>query len=253
MPDDSAPDDAPPPIPAATTVVLRDAHDGAGRPTIEVLTVRRNAALEFAGGMWVFPGGRVDPADHVPGAADGADGAGGADPDPDAAALAAARRAAVREAAEETGLVVDEASLVWFSHWTPPSVTPKRFATWFFVAPAPPDAGAVRVDGGEIHDHAWFVPAEARRRRDAGEIALAPPTWITLEQLDGFTTVAEAVTTLGSRPPEHFTTRFAAVEGGAVALYHGDAGYESGDLDAPGGRHRLWMLADRWHYERTAV
>jgi hypothetical protein len=35
-----------------------------------------------------------------------------------------------------------------------------------------------------------------------------------------------------------------------VAMYHGDAGYESGDVDAPGARHRLLMGTDGWHYER---
>ena len=34
-------------------------------------------------------------------------------------------------------------------------------------------------------------------------------------------------------------------------LYPGDAGYESGELDAAGARHRLWAVADPWRYERT--
>jgi hypothetical protein len=42
------------------------------------------------------------------------------------------------------------------------------------------------------------------------------------------------------------------VEGGAVALYHGDAGYDDTDPDRPGGRHRLWMLDRGWRYERDA-
>lgn len=226
-----------PAVPAATTVLLRDGAGG----RLEVLMVRRSSKLDFAGGMWVFPGGRVDPDDY-PGRREA--------PDDPAAVDAAARRAAVREAAEETGLVVDEASLVWFSHWTPPTVAPKRFATWFFVAPAPTELSGLRVDGGEIHDHMWVEPTDALARRNAGEIELAPPTWITLEQLQGFATVAEAVGELGARPAEHFATRFAAVDGGAVAMYHGDAGYEASDPAAAGGRHRLWMLADGWRYER---
>jgi hypothetical protein len=34
-------------------------------------------------------------------------------------------------------------------------------------------------------------------------------------------------------------------------LYPGDAGYESGELEAPGARHRLWAVGDPWRYERT--
>lgn len=223
-------------IPAATTVLLRDADDG-----LEVLMVRRNSKLEFAGGMWVFPGGRIDPEDY-PG--------GRVDADDPEVVLAAARQAAVREAAEETGLVVEPSTLVWFSHWTPPAVTPKRFATWFFVAPAPTEIAGLRIDGGEIHDHGWLEPSQCLRRRNAGEIEMAPPTWITLEHLARYRSVDQAVGDLGSRPPEHFATRFAAVDGGIVAMYHGDAGYDDDDPHRPGGRHRLWMLADGWRYER---
>ncbi len=46
-------------IPAATLVVWRD---GAGGP--QILVVQRSAKMAFAAGAIVFPGGRVDPADH---------------------------------------------------------------------------------------------------------------------------------------------------------------------------------------------
>ena len=42
---------------------------------------------------------------------------------------------------------------------------------------------AVVVDKAEVHDHAGWPPAEALARRDRGEIALAPPTWMTLHWL----------------------------------------------------------------------
>jgi 8-oxo-dGTP pyrophosphatase MutT (NUDIX family) len=220
--------DEQPAIPAATVVLLRDGPRG-----IETLMLRRNSKLAFAGGMWVWPGGRIDPADY--------------DGDP-GDVLGAARRAAVRETAEEAGLVIDGDALSWFSHWTPPPISPKRFATWFFVARAP--GGAVTIDGGEIHDHRWIEPSEAMRLRNAGEIELGPPTWITLEQLAVYHAVDEALSALGTGQPEYFSTRFAAVEGGGVALYHGDAGYESCQATAEGRRHRLWMLESGWSYER---
>ncbi len=94
--------------PAATVVLLR-----AGRAMPEVLLLRRSSKLAFHGGAWVFPGGRVDLD-----AGESADDAG-------------ARRAAVREAHEEAGLVLDPAALVPLSHWTTPEGQPRRFATWF--------------------------------------------------------------------------------------------------------------------------
>ena len=228
------PDEVPEPIPAATVVVLRDGPDG-----VETLLLRRNAALEFAGGMWVFPGGRVDDEDRW------ADD--GEDEEPPA------RRAAVREALEEAAVVLAPASLVWFSHWTPPPVSIKRYATWFFAAPAPDHGVAeVTIDGGEIHEHVWARPADALARRNALEIELAPPTWITLEQLARFATVDEALAGLAADEPERFATRFALVDDGAVALYHGDVAYDDDEPDptTPGARHRLWMLSSGWRYER---
>lgn len=222
-------------IPAATVVLLRDAPDGGG---LETLMVRRNTKLEFAGGMWVFPGGRIDPGDHV-------DGIVVDDPD---AVLAAAARAAVREAFEEAGLHLDLAELVPFSHWTPPSVTPKRFATWFFAAPAP--AGDITIDGGEILAHEWMAPRHALRRRNRHEIELAPPTWITLSTLCRYGSAEAAIGAFRDAEPERFATRFAIVGPDVIAMYEGDAGYDTSEPDLPGGRHRLLMAHAGWRYER---
>ena len=211
--------------------MVRDAEHG-----LETLLIRRNTALEFAGGMWVFPGGRIDPDDFPAEAPHDEEGA--------------ARRAAVREAMEEAGLVLDEASLVEFAHWTAPRVAPKRFATWFFLAPCPPGTPVITIDGGEIHDHAWMRPADAIERRDAGEIELAPPTWITLHRLARSADLAAAIVDARREAVERFETRVAPTEGGLVALWAGDVAYETGTLDDPGPRHRLWMIGSGWRYER---
>ena len=221
-------DEVPEAIPAATVILLRDGEEG-----LETLMLRRNSKLEFAGGMWVFPGGRVDDEDH---------------PDDGPDVEVAVRNAAVREAEEEAGLVVDVDSLVAFSHWTPPQVAIKRYATWFFVAPAP--AGAVTIDDGEIHDAMWVTPADALRRRDEGEVELAPPTWVSLDRLARSTTVEEAIAEAEQGEVEAFETVVAKdADGQLVTLWHGDAGYEAGDATLPGARHRLVMAAT-WTYLR---
>jgi 8-oxo-dGTP pyrophosphatase MutT (NUDIX family) len=224
-------------IPAATVIVVRDGDDG-----IEALMLRRNSKLAFAGGMWVFPGGRLDEEDHHP-------------DDPDE--LTAFRRAAVREAKEEADLDLDIDSLVLFSHWEPPPITPKRFATWFFLAPAPSGSAAdVTIDDGEIHEWTWMRPEHALARRDLLEIELAPPTWVTLHELSACAGVADALDLCGRREPEHFTTKIAMVESDVIALWHGDAGYgatvdDETDALAEGARHRLNMLDTGWTYERS--
>jgi len=58
----NTPDSAAVPIRhAATVVLLREGGEG-----LEVLLTRRSAQLEFMGGVWVFPGGRLDDADFAP-------------------------------------------------------------------------------------------------------------------------------------------------------------------------------------------
>lgn len=235
-------------VPAATVVPLRDGPDG-----LETLLLLRATKLSFAGGMWVWPGGRIDPADEDRAAGAGFGlGEGVPVDEDDAMAEATARHAAVREAAEEAGLVLSASELVWFSHWTPPAVNAKRFRTWFFAVAVPGDVDVV-VDGGEILDHRWLRPVEAMAARDAGDLELSPPTFITLAELARYGTVARALDDLGRRRPTFFATRFATVPGGAVALYAGDAGYQDEDADRPGGRNRLWMLDEGWRYERSAT
>ena len=216
-------------IPAATVVLLRDAPGG-----VETLMLHRTSTVAF-GGMWVFPGGRVDDADRR---ADDLDDEPGA------------RRAAAREAAEECALIVDPNELVTFSHWTPPAEAPRRYATWFFLARA--SEGEVLVDGGEIHDHAWLTPLAVLERRALGEVDLAPPTYVTLSDLADAPDVDAALHAAASRRPiPRYETRWVLTPGGALALWEGDAGYATSDPNAAGARHRLWMDEDGWRYERT--
>jgi 8-oxo-dGTP pyrophosphatase MutT (NUDIX family) len=217
------------PIAAATVILLRDTEVG-----LETLMLRRNSKIAF-GGMWVFPGGRIDEADRA-----------GLAPDDE---LGAARQAAIREAQEESGLDIAGAALAPISHWTPPAVTPKRFLTWFFVASAP--GTDVVIDDGEIKDHSWMSVREALERRDRKEIELAPPTFVTLHWLGDHASVQDAIEAANAGEPEFFETRIAIDDDGPVALWHGDAGYETSDATAPGARHRLSMRKSQWSYERS--
>lgn len=216
-----------PAIPAATVVLVRDAGE------LEVLMLHKSSNVAF-GGMWVFPGGRIDPEDYPE----------GGDVD------LAARNAAVRETQEEAGIAAPADGFVWFAHWTPPPSTPKRFATWFFAARS--TEHRVSIDGGEIQNHQWLSPGAALARHAAGEIDLAPPTWVTLYQLSRYATVDALLGRLGANGPRFYETRIAKrSDGTRVALWRGDAGYDDWDAEAAGARHRLVMTPGGFVFENS--
>ena len=216
-------------IPASTVLLVRDSPDG-----LETLLMRRNTQLSFAEGMWVFPGGRIDDADHPTSGPD----------EP-----AAARNAAVREAREEADLVIDERTLVHYSHWIPPVQAPKRFSTWFFLAPAP--RGTVTVDQGEILEHAWCRPVDALERAHDRRIEILPPTWVSLHDMAQHHTVDELFAAVGARGPQTYATRMLPTDAGVTAIWERDASYETGDADTPGPRHRLTMCEGEWILEHN--
>lgn len=168
---------------AASLILTR----GAGRGT-EVLMGRRSSKHVFMPNKYVFPGGRVDRADSTAPFARDLD-RGVLDvmqrvlPERRARAAAAA---AVRETAEETGLLIAREGTCRSRHasWAPfrrhgvvPDLAPlslitraitppgrtRRFDTWFFTA----DAAALHGDrppspSPELEDVQWVPLAEAK-------------------------------------------------------------------------------------------
>ena len=228
------------PIPSATVVLLREVNE-----TIEVLLLKRNSKIAY-GGMWVFPGGKIDAADYEQ--SDGAvpDGRGG----DNGAMLAAAQNAAHRETQEEAGLDIRREKLIYFAHWTTPKIRPKRFSTWFFIAPA--ETHDVTIDGGEIHDHCWRSPANALKAHREGEIELVPPTYLTLLEISPYRTISEVEGAFSNAQPRIFEPRVEILPEGLCYFYEGDAGYENSDHQAEGARHRLYAKTNReWQYQRS--
>jgi 8-oxo-dGTP pyrophosphatase MutT (NUDIX family) len=179
-------------------MLLRDGADG-----LEVFVLRRTTAAAFAGGMYVFPGGRVDDADGdgdlgyrvaalrecfeecgVLLARDAA-GAHVADGHP-----ALARRHDVhdggvdlRALCDEHGLTLDLDDLPWVAHWiTPKGETARRFDTRFFVAVAPVEQTSQHDDTETVASE-WVRPADALRRQREGELMMMPPTIANLQFL----------------------------------------------------------------------
>jgi len=219
-------------IAAATVIPVRQGPAG-----MEVLLLQRNSRGQF-GNMWVFPGGRVDPEDVR-----------SVDGDDAEVEMAAARAAAVREAAEEASLDLDRSGLVPFSFWVPPLGGAKRFATWFFLIEVRNDVSAVVVDQLEIHRSEWMTPATAVARVNAAQMDMAPPTFATLWWLRDQTDTQGALAAARSRVPERFSTHLRTHGGVMTALWQGDVAYDDGDIDQAGPRRRLTMDPGSWHIE----
>ncbi|MFC3713980.1 NUDIX domain-containing protein [Sphingoaurantiacus capsulatus] len=197
-------------IAAATLVLLREDSG-----PVEIFMVERAKTMGFAGGMMVFPGGKVDAADIA--LAKNAELAPGyAELDP---VDAAARIAAIRETFEEAGVLLtiggpvseetrdhwrariveheetfsdflmttghrlDVEALVPFAHWCPPrDLEKKRFDTRFYLARMPAGETALH-DGNESTRSHWITAADALARADSGENAIIFPTRRNLERL----------------------------------------------------------------------
>lgn len=189
----------PSPDPAASVLVLREAHFG-----FEVLMVERNARGFFAD-LLVFPGGGVDDCD-VP------DGLSRWDE-------LAHRRAAIRELAEETGILVTDlgtrrapdakgsgfyetlrawdvqpavSSLTLVSRWVTPELAPRRFDTRFYLVTCDDSPGVV-LDTDELIGYDWVDPKEALQRYETGTMNMILPTLAHLRWLSRRSSIQDAL------------------------------------------------------------
>jgi 8-oxo-dGTP pyrophosphatase MutT (NUDIX family) len=138
-----------------------------------VLLLKRTEEAKFMPGVWVFPGGAVDPEDG-----------------PDEVGY---RACAVRELFEEAGIeLAGDEELVLFSRWITPEVVSRRFDAWFFLALAPAHTPP-KPDGVETTEAGWFKPRAALDAQAAGELALAFPTVKQLESLLPFANADETI------------------------------------------------------------
>ncbi|MDJ0277555.1 NUDIX domain-containing protein [Sphingomonas sp. 2R-10] len=222
-----------PAIPAATLILLRDRP--VGPP--EILMVERAAAMAFAGGALVFPGGRIDPGDEALALAMG---------DGDLAP----RLAAIRETIEEAGIAiglpgdvaalraalaegapigalgpVDSSPLIPYARWRPEHVPVRVFDTWFFVARLPDDAPAAVVDATENVRTLWTTAADALRAADRGEAALLFPTRRVLERLARQADVAAVLADARAWPVRTITPRVERRGDGDWICIPDDLGY----------------------------
>lgn len=221
--------------------------------------LERSGAMSFAAGAVVFPGGRIDPADHALAASLGAGGGTGLGTGFDLTD-AAARIAAIRETLEETGLALgivqpvtgEQAAaarlflleqgelapvlarfgwelaldrLVPFARWIPRQARIKLFDTRFYLYDVGTGAVDVTVDDTENRHLFWASAAEVLRRADAGELRIIYPTRRNLERLATYPTFAECRAHAEATPVVTVTPRVVDRDGVPWLIVPPDAGY----------------------------
>lgn len=239
-------------FPAATILLLRD-------DPFEVLMVKRHHQIDFASGAIVFPGGKTHAGDHDPAWADAC-----LDWEHSDAAQRPLRIAAIREAYEETGILVaqhadgshfkgderagqarddvahdrrsfldlvnelgvklDLNALQVFAHWITPPLTPKRFDTWFYVVQAPADQLAT-CDGWETVDAEWIAPQEALRLAETKQRTVIFPTRMNLQLLAEATSAQDAVDRAKARTLVTVLPKVEDTPNGKVLTIPDNAGY----------------------------
>jgi 8-oxo-dGTP pyrophosphatase MutT (NUDIX family) len=244
-PNPAAMSDLPPPIPAATLILMRPAAGG-GPP--EILMLERTANMAFAAGALVFPGGRIDAADAAAAAAHA--------PHLDDAP---ARIAAIRETIEESGvapaigppadaataaalrtglvagepiagllarhrLALDLDALVPFARWCPNFAETRRFDTLFYLAEAPPGAEA-SIHAPEAVRIFWTSAASILAEIDAGRAHAIFPTRRNLERLATFASLEEAAAHAARHPVRKVTPWIEERDGCKWLCIPDDLGY----------------------------
>jgi 8-oxo-dGTP pyrophosphatase MutT (NUDIX family) len=96
------------------------------------------------------------------------------------------------------GLVLRADLVVPWAHWITPEFEPRRFDTRFLVA-ALPEGQVTREFGEEADQVEWVRPTVAIERWEAGEMAIMPPTLISLAEVGEYPTVAAAMAASADR------------------------------------------------------
>lgn len=236
-------------IPAATVVIFRKG-EGGGPP--EILMTIRSRNMVFAGGMAVFPGGRVDPADFELGAMMG----GPLEPDE-----AAHQVAVVRETLEETGLVIglkgeidaararaareylqqngelaavldhfgwelDLDQLTPFARWFPKNERiPRVYDTRFYLADLGTGAVEIEADLSENTHLFWTTAQGALDAAERGEIKVIFPTRRNLERLAQFDSFEAAKNQADAIPVRTITPFIGEMDGQSWLHIGEDFGY----------------------------
>jgi 8-oxo-dGTP pyrophosphatase MutT (NUDIX family) len=245
--------------PSATVLLLRDSPAG-----LEVFMVVRHHKIDAFSGALVFPGGKLDAADHDSRLATMCRNGPHIEP-----MMRAFHIAAIREAFEECGVLlarpkgtqhlidatrlealssyrqallndeIDMAELCrteqlelatdllqHYAHWITPKTRPRIFDTHFFLAPAP--AGQLALhDGSESLDSMWITPQRALDEAARGKLTVVFPTRMNLLKLSHCASLEQALDRARSAVVTTVQPQLETHEDGTIMTIPDHAGYDA--------------------------
>lgn len=97
---------------------------------------------------------------------------------------------------EEMRALLELHRMEYLAHWVTPAVEPRRYDTRFFLAEVPPGTDAA-IHPSEMTDAVWLTAEAALDRNKSGTLPMIFPTIRTIQDLQRFETVAEALRHFG--------------------------------------------------------
>jgi 8-oxo-dGTP pyrophosphatase MutT (NUDIX family) len=272
------------PSPSATLILVR--QHGAD---VQVYLLRRSTASPFMPGTYVFPGGKMDDDDkdtafwknHVDLASEGLARALGGPVE----LMLPYAVAAIRETWEEAGLLVATpaekrsaaepvesgrppfsmkiqaeglrlaaSGLGRWHHWITPALMPRRYDTYFFVAPVENNQRC-RPDNHETVHGTWVTPGKALAENARGTLPLSPPALVTLHQMLDFSDLDALMARARRRSwPAPIMPRLWPLENGALIVEPWDPDYTRQTVSVDSARLEKELLpvgapfSRLWHY-----
>jgi 8-oxo-dGTP pyrophosphatase MutT (NUDIX family) len=110
------------------------------------------------------------------------------------------RQTTLAAIATQEGLTLATDELVYWAHWITPTALPKRFDTYFFLAPMP-SAQEAAHDALETTEGVWVAPEDALAGYARGDFPLVFATVHQLRALTGLASADDARIRFAAAPP----------------------------------------------------
>ena len=107
------------------------------------------------------------------------------------------------------------------------------------------------MDEKQLQDFARRISKEVDTSKNQELIPAA--TYVSLHYLAKHSCTATALAVLDAQEPRYYATHIGQSGDDLVAMWAGDAGYESGEADTLGPRHRLHMSSGGFEFDDSGI